>query len=181
MLNVYLSIKKSKYFACSTDYNIADVPIFYPDGSSTDSESPRKAIEKDVESKSPTDKDEQIAEEVAKRKKQEEEEREAQRRKTEDDERRRKAEEEEEKRRADEEAAERERIRIEENKKFEKQMEKELEQLYPQTSPKTIIVPTIVQPVRTTVSPKPTSICKLPVEPEVDVDFDAGYRFGNFY
>lgn len=96
---------------------------------------------------------------------------------------RRKQEEESRKQEEEEENRRRQQERIDEEERLRKDRFNELES---ENGDDEIIVTT---PAETTQRPTPTRrrpiqenkpepICKLPVEPEVDVDFDAGYRFG---
>lgn len=97
-----------------------------------------------------------------------------------DEEEQRRKEEEEAKRRAEE-----EKRRLEE----ERRRQEEEERLKQQTTPLPPIdeeYNTVLPPATTTTTIRPTKkpynhtepICKLPIDPDIDVGFEAGYRFG---
>lgn len=89
---------------------------------------------------------------------------------------------------------EEERLRLEEERKRQQQQEAEAERRrieqenrdHDREDEENHITPATPEYLTTTTTTRPTKrrpskqdpICKLPVEPELDVDFDAGYRFG---
>lgn len=84
--------------------------------------------------------------------------------------------EDEHRRRAEE--AERRRLAEEERRRIdEEQQRKDQENHLGPLAPEYLTTTTTTRPTRRRPS-KQDPICKLPVEPELDVDFDAGYRFG---
>lgn len=90
-------------------------------------------------------------------------------------------------------AAEEERRRLEEERRKQQRAEEErrrieveLQRERDREDQENHITPSVPEYLTTTTTTRPTKrrptkqdpICKLPVEPELDVDFDAGYRFG---
>lgn len=110
--------------------------------------------------------------------------REEERRREEEEERRREEERQEEQRR--QQAEEQERLRKQQQIDEEKlRRNDKLNELVPDDGEESIVPTTVpAETTERTTRRRPIQenkvepICKLPVEPEVDVDFDAGYRFG---
>lgn len=83
----------------------------------------------------------------------------------------------EEKERERQRLAEEERRRKEEEERQREYDREDLENHITPAEPEYLTTTTTIRPTKRRPS-KQDPICKLPVEPELDVDFDAGYRFG---
>lgn len=165
--------RKSAIFDnCARDileYDPIKVPIVYPDDN----------VEPDATSDTINEVDREPNRDIEEEIKRQEEERqrleaENERQRQEEEERKRLIEQEERRRQEEE-----QRIR-EELDREEDQKRKEYEQnnALPTTERNDIFSTTFRAPKRKPPPPKNDTICKLPVEPFMDVDFDAGYRFG---
>lgn len=76
-------------------------------------------------------------------------------------------------------AEEEERLRQEHEREQQRQREKDEENnVLPTTESSNIFATTFRAPKRKPPPPKNNTICRLPIEPFMDVDFDSGYRFG---
>lgn len=152
------------------EYEPIKVPLVFPDDN----------VEPDITSEHINEigREKDIDEELRKlEEEQRREEEEAERRRLEDEQR---LKEQEERRREEEERRLREQLEREREKEVEEDSDKELEQnnIIPTTESNQIFSTTFRAPRRKPPPPKNDTICKLPVEPFMDVDFDAGYRFG---
>lgn len=156
------------------EYDPIKVPIVYPDDNVEPDYTSERINEVDREH------DKNIEDEI---RRQEEEirrqEEENEQRRQENEERRKQLAEQEEQRRKQEAQRVREELEREEEERKNDQNGLDQNNVFPPTTEKNDVFSTTFRaPKRKPPPPKNDTICKLPVEPFMDVDFDAGYRFG---
>lgn len=149
------------------EYEPIQVPIVYPD----DNVEPDVINEKINEIGQENDR--QLEEEAKQQEEERRREEDKERRRLEEEERQ-KLEEAEARRRIEEE----ERVRQEIEREEERNRETDENNVVPTTQRNEIFSTTFRAPKRKPPPPKNNTICRLPVEPFMDVDFDSGYRFG---
>lgn len=164
------------------EYDSSTLPVFYPEDNvderineiEIEQEEKRQknelAAKREQEEREQERRDEEEREKERKEKQLKEQERQEEETKRLEEERKEEERKEEEERRENE-----ERNKISRMNELENEGDGEGEELPKFTTPPTTLRPTRKRPVADN---KTEPICALPVEPDLDVDFDAGYRFG---